>query len=195
MHADIDVKEWAKRVPAIGRVRPRRCPCCEAPAQPVGGRLGIVGHGLRDRQVRGPLDPRGVGGFVIVRVRRFRCLTCSAVISVVPRGVAPGRHFGAGTIGLAIALLSAGVCTLAVRDRAGGYGAAEATEWRTVRDWVQAGLEGRLVRSLQRLAGLDRAHGARRLASLIAGHAPPGVTSSRLETLAFVGAVEAARAA
>ncbi len=194
MHADIDVKEWAERVPAIGRVRPRRCPCCEAPAQPVGERLGIVGHGLRDRQVRGPLEPSGSGGFVVVRVRRFRCRTCGAVISVVPRGVAPGRHFGAGTIGLAIALLSTGVCSVAVRERAGGYGAAEATEWRTVRNWVEAGLAGHLVRSIRRLVGLARGRETRRLASLLAGHAPPGATSSRLETLAFLGAVEAARA-
>lgn len=195
MHADIDVKEWAERVPAIGRVRPRRCPCCEAPAQPVGGRLGVVGHGLRDRQVRGPLDPGMVGGFVIVRVRRFRCLSCGTVISVVPRGVAPRRHFGAGAIGLAIALLASGLCTLAVRGRVGGFGAAEASEWRTVRDWVEAGLEGRLVRSLRGLPGLERGPGARRLSSLLAGHAPPGTSSSKLETLAFFGAIEAARAA
>jgi hypothetical protein len=195
VHADIDVKEWAKAVPAIGRVRPRRCPCCEAPARPVGARLGLVGHGLRERQVRGPLDASGVGGFVVVRVRRFRCRTCGAVITVVPRGVVRGRHFGAGTIGLAIALVSTGLPTRAVRERAGGFGAAEATEWRTVRAWVEAGLSGRLLRSLRGLPGLGRAAGARRLASLLVGHAPPGATTSCFPTLAFLGAVEAARAA
>lgn len=36
--------------------------------------------------------------------RRYRCTTCGAVLLVVPRGVAPRRHYGYAAIALALAL-------------------------------------------------------------------------------------------
>ena len=99
VHSDLDVKFWMEGPPPTARVRPATCPGCGVAARPLGARLHVVGHGVRERQVRGPLHAGGPPGLVVVRVRRFRCRVCGAVITVLPRGVAPRRHFGLGLSG------------------------------------------------------------------------------------------------
>src|SRR5690606_1493296 len=118
--------------PPTARVRPAKCPGCGVAARPLGARLHVVGHGVRERQVRGPLRAGRPPGLVVVRVRRFRCRVCGAVITVLPRGVAPRRHFGAGAIGLAIAWFADGTPARKIRENVGGIGPPEGG-WVTLR--------------------------------------------------------------
>src|ERR1017187_6389959 len=47
------------------------CPCCGRAGNPTGKQLGIIGHGLRERQQRGPLVASGAPQMVTVQVRRY----------------------------------------------------------------------------------------------------------------------------
>lgn len=106
----IDFKTWLARVPSVDEVRPGQCPRCAAASRPVGRGLQIGGHGLRDRQSRGPLGPLGDPVEVTLRVRRYLFRLCRAVIVVVPLGVIAGRLFAAAAIALALVLFGATVC-------------------------------------------------------------------------------------
>ncbi len=55
--AAIEVKIWQGELPSVEAVRPARCPGCGNAGAPAGGRVGLVGHGLRPRDVRGPDEP------------------------------------------------------------------------------------------------------------------------------------------
>lgn len=70
----------------------------------MGGGLALHGHGLRDRQLRGPLDPDGPATLIVIACRRYECTACGAILTVVPRGVAPRRHYGHAAIAMAFAL-------------------------------------------------------------------------------------------
>lgn len=41
---------------------------------------------------------------VVLACRRYRCTACDAVLLVVPRGVAPRKHYGFAAIAMALAL-------------------------------------------------------------------------------------------
>jgi hypothetical protein len=88
--------------------------------------MGLVGHGLRERQVRGPPDAQGEAVVQVIRVRRYRCRRCGITLTVVPRGVVARRHFGAGAIGLGLLLWSVqGRPLRVVRETVGGIGAPD----------------------------------------------------------------------
>jgi hypothetical protein len=75
---------------------------------------------------------------VTVVVRRYLCLSCGAVVMTVPRGIAPGRHFSASAIGLALLLY--GVLRVSadeVGERVGMWGRGPGA-WRTVARWLTA---------------------------------------------------------
>jgi hypothetical protein len=195
VHSDIVVKFWMREVPSAERARPTCCPRCRVGSRPIGGCLRVVGHGLRERQVRGCLEPDGASTMIVIRVRRYRCLACAAVITVVPAGVAVRRHFGAGSLGLAFALFGHGHSARQVRDRLGGLGAPEAHGWVTLRRWAVALAQGALLPRLGALrepASRDR---AARAAIIIATYAAPSVSSADFARQAFEGAVHLARAA
>jgi hypothetical protein len=145
--------------------------------------------------VRGLAEPHGVAGIVIVRVRRFRCLGCGAVVTVVPRGVAARRHFGAGSLGVGLFLLGRGESYRKIRDRLGGLGPPEDRGWRTLRRWGDAAGRGAL---LDRLAAMPIAaprKRAARVAEIVGTYAAPSIAWASLEAQVFSGAVELARAA
>ena len=99
-----DVKSWQRHLPSPDEVRPGRCSVCGVASRPCGAALQLWGHGLRQRQQRGPLDPEGAPVVIVITVRRYLCLACGAVILVVPCGMLPARHFSAGAIAWALAL-------------------------------------------------------------------------------------------
>lgn len=111
----------------------------------------LVGHGLRERQVRGPAGPRGQPEVRVVHVRRYRCRLCGGLTTVLPRGLTARRHYSASAIGLALCLhglrdLSVGetrqrVCTWRV-----GF---ETERWTTLASWLAAVAEGRLFRCVR----------------------------------------------
>lgn len=151
VHLDLDVKGWIASPPTVERARPARCPRCGAAGCPLGGALGLWGHGTRSRQVRGPLAAGERGGLATIEARRYRCRRCDATITVVPRGVAPRRHFAAMAIGLALLLVgTAGAALIEVRRRVSPWSASfDADSWVTVRRWLLAIDQGRLFPSVR----------------------------------------------
>lgn len=105
-----------------------------------------MGHGLRERQVRGPAGPQGEPETRLILVRRYRCRLCGGLTTVLPRGLTARRHYSASAIGLSLCLygmqrLSVGdtrrrVCTWPV-----GF---ETERWTTLPSWISAIEEGRL---------------------------------------------------
>ena len=59
---------------------------------------------LRERQFRGPTSPGATPTIVVLRVRRYRCQPCGAVLTVVPRETATGRLYTLSAIAWALAL-------------------------------------------------------------------------------------------
>ena len=101
----IDVARVGPSAPPLWRCpRPGCCPRCSAAGHPAGQLVGLVGHGLRMRQVRGAMSPCE-GRLSCIR---SGCVDIGAVmpaaVTVVPRGCVPARHYGAGAIAMACVL-------------------------------------------------------------------------------------------
>lgn len=104
----------------------------------LGGRSGLVGHGLRERQVLGPLTVAGSPEQLVVRLRRYLCRGCGAVAVSAPRGLLRGVLYGALAIGMALALWVGGSASAAVRARISPWrsnGSERFHGWRALRRW------------------------------------------------------------
>ena len=177
----LDVKGWLARPPSAAEARPGRCPGCDAASRPVGGALGLHGHGLRDRQLRGPLAADGEPTTAVVWCRRYRCTRCRAIVLVMPRGVAPRRQYSQAAIAMALALwglmampaeaVRERVCTWRARGQA-------SAGWSTLRRWAQAA---------RTTAGPTLREVAGRAAQVAVGRAPPGDRRAPLWAQAFAG--------
>jgi hypothetical protein len=188
----LDVKRWMERPPTVDEVRPARCPACEAPSRPVGGLLGLHGHGLRERHQWGPAVLGAAAAVVAILARRYQCQPCGAVVLVVPRGILRRRLYSAGAVALALALWSvAELAPAEVRRRVSPFtilGATAAAGWASLRRWSRAVRAGRLfpvVRALPAEASLRQA--AARAATTLAACAP-GSGGLPLDSAAFLGA-------
>lgn len=196
VHSELDVKTWLERKPGVDEVRPGRCACCGAASRPVGGLIALHGHGLRTRQVRGPLSPDEPSTTVEVACRRYRCQCCHAVLIVVPRGVLPHRYFSASAISLALALFGVERLTATeVRRRISPWrvvGDAAASSWVALLRWCAAAKTGRLWRGVVRPlpTGTCRAV-AEHVALALASRAPPPWEAT-VAVRAFAGAALAA---
>jgi hypothetical protein len=192
VQAGLDVKRWMAQPPAVDEVRPGWCPACEAPSRPVGGLLGLHGHGLRERHQWGPAALGAVAAVITVLARRYRCQFCGAVVLVVPRGILRGRLYSAGAIALALALWGvAGLAPPEVRRRVSPFtivGATAAAGWASLRRWSRAVRAWRLfpvVRALPGEASLRQV--AARGATTLAAYAP-GAGGLPIDSAAFFGA-------
>jgi hypothetical protein len=107
--------------------------------------LQVVGHGLRERQLLGPLFGEAPIA-VVLRVRRFLCLLCGTVMTVLPRGVLGSRLYSAATIALGLALWAIRkLSTAAVRSRISPWPHfAEPRQWAMPARWVRAVRAARL---------------------------------------------------
>ena len=115
--------------------------------------------------------------------RRYRCTACGAIITVVPRGVAPRRHYGYGAIAMALALWALGrEPAAAVRRRVCAWPIAgpSATGWPALRRWARA---ARAVST----AALTLGAVAARAAQIAVGRAPPTLRSAPICAQAFAG--------
>jgi len=104
VYSEVDVKNWAQRMPAASAVRPKCCSGCGAASCPHGEAVVLVGHGSRERQVLGPCWPGEAPRVGVVRVRRYRCRRCGAITTVLPRGLVARRYYSSSAIGLALLL-------------------------------------------------------------------------------------------
>jgi len=182
VHHSCGVKGWLASTPSVDAVRPGRCPECGAASRPTGGKLGLHGHGLRERQVRGPLDPDGPSVCVTVACRRFRCEFCKAIVMVVPRGVAPHRHYGYAAIAMAFTLwMLVGMPVTEVRRRVCAWPISDESpsRWPTLRRWARA------ARAALGCGSPDRA--AARWAQIAIGNAPTHLRDGPLWAQAFAG--------
>jgi len=127
-----------------------------------------------------------------VQVRRYRCLRCGGLTTVLPRGLTARRHYSASAIGLALCLhglrgLSVGetrqrVCTWPV-----GF---ETERWTTLQKWIAAIEAGRLFRVVRSSpAGTSLHRKSERAATTLCSLALSG---GELEAQVFEGAALAA---
>jgi len=189
VHSDIHVKFWAQGVPSVERVRPGRCPCCRAAARPLGEGLSLIGHGVRERQVRGPRRVGAPPELLVIVVRRYRCRRCRAVCTVLPRGVVRRRHFGAGAIGWALFVRGyEDLPSRQIRELVGGMGRPEASSWVTLGRWLRAVESGRLFHWRAAAALATPRQRAEHTAMMLVSFAPPELASAPLAEQAFVGA-------
>lgn len=171
VHDRLDVKGWLARPPTVEAARPGSCPRCTAAGRPAGGALGLHGHGVRERQLCGPPDADEPPRVTVLVLRRYRCVACGAVITVVPRGVARRRHYGHAAIAMALALWAlVGETAAAVRARVCAFRITICGhDWPTLRRWARASGD------------------PERAAQVAIGHAPPTLRSAPLWAQAFAG--------
>jgi hypothetical protein len=197
LQSEINIKRWLTALPAVDQVRPPRCPCCDAASRPVGGVLVVRGHGVRERQVRGPLEVGGNPELVTVQARRYRCGACRAIVIVVPRGLLPRRLYSAAAIGWVLArvgldctptrLVRAEVCPSTI------LGVAAAERWIAPSRWIEASRRGQLFPRLGRHgADSSRRQIAERTAMQLMALSPRSSSGQAATHLAFHGAALAA---
>jgi hypothetical protein len=155
----------------------------------------VQGHGVRERQQRGPATTLGPAACAVVAVRRYRCTACDAVMTVLPATAQAFRHFSGAAIAMAMALWGlGGESARRVRERVNdarpGPGARG---WRSLARWAGAAAEGRLFAGLQLqgATGTPRERAAR-VAQALCGHAPPAARQGPVHDQAFVGAAHVA---
>ncbi len=188
VHSALDVKGWIAQPPSPEAARPGQCPRCGAASRPTGAGLGLHGHGLRDRAVFGPPGADADPDRAWVRCRRYRCVvgTCGAIILVVPRGVAPRRHYSLAAIAMAMTLWGILALTPArVRDRiCVSPSVAWGTEWSSLRRWAHS------ARALVDLpaAVFTLREVAARVAQIAIGRAPPSLRTAPRLAQACAGA-------
>lgn len=144
----------------------------------------LHGHGLRDRQVRGPTDPDAVPTWVVVACRRYVCTACDVVMTVVPRGIVPRRHYGHAAIAMALALwaiVGAPVADVRRRVCAWRHSHEAPTSWPTLRRWARA------ARDVIGDASLALEVAAARAAQIAIGLAPPEARHMPRWAQAFAG--------
>lgn len=159
----------------------------------MGGRLVIVGHGLVERQVLGPQAPGGAAEAVVMKLRRYRCRACKAVLIVGPRGLLPRRLYGAGAISLAFAAYGRGATGRKVRAQTSPshvVGGSAVERWLTLVRWIEAARRGELF-GVTGLGGVDRRSVARQVVLVLAARGGRLLGEDLTES-AFEGAVIAA---
>lgn len=189
VHSRLECKFW-KQLPSADEVRPAQCPACAGAAREPGRGLGIVGHGLRDRQLRGPAGAETGPSIELVLIRRYLCRRCAAVITVVPREVEPRRHYSRPAIALALARLGLfGESAGAIRRAISPWQVVATSGWPTLRRWVAAVASRALFATATALPGSTAAQVATRVAQVALAHAPPSLRGAPALTLVFAGAV------
>lgn len=187
---------WAEQMPEVDVVRPSGCRHCGAASRPPGRGLGLHGHGARVRQVRGPVGPTEGATTTLLRVRRYRCTSCSRTQTCGPAELLTGFLYSASAIAFALALFGVvGATRAEVRRRISTwqlFGPSSAARWETLTRWCRRARAGTLflcirpappVWTLRRVAG--------RAATSVAAHAAPSPEPPSLAVLAFTGAARA----
>ena len=189
----VDVKSWLTKIPTVEEVRPARCPACDAASIPVGGRIVVQGHGKRDRQAWGPPAPHSPPELRKLDIRRYRCIRCCAVTTVVPSETLTKRLYTASAIAWTLALFGLSMLSpTAIRRLVspwGIWGATSAARWQTLQRWAGAAAEGRLFKCVRPMPEEWSARKvAARAASTLGAHALPSPEPPPLDVLAFHGA-------
>ena len=190
VHSTLECKFWLQQMPSPDEVRPARCAVCGCAASEPGRALGIVGHGVRERQLRGPTAADATPAIQIVPVRRYVCRRCDAVMTVVPREVEPRRHYARSAIALALARLGLLRETArTIRRAVSPWRVATTPGWPTLRRWIAAARRGVLFASARPLVSSTPIQIAERVAQIALAHAPPSLRRAPTLMQVFAGAV------
>lgn len=197
LQSTIDIKDWIASPPAVDAVRPSVCPVCDAAGRPLGAQIVIVGHGLREREIRGPLEPFGQVRGVLLRLRRYLCRACGAVLTVVPRGIIFRRLFSAFAIGSALGFFGlARESAVQVRSRLTTWRVKPHTlnrGWPSLKRWSRAARAQDLFGRIRRCSpAMSLRQAAAHVASALAAHAPASSRSHEIALRAGLGAVQVA---
>lgn len=125
-------------------------------------------------------------------MRRYLCVRCAAVITVVPPEVEPRRHYSRPAIAFALALFALCAQSAAtIRQAISPWRIAETSGWRTFWRWLAAVRRGVLFPSV---ASLDASSSeiAERVAQVAMSHAPPSLRGASRVALVFAGAAQMA---
>jgi len=193
----INVKAWLANPPSVEEARPAHCPRCGAASRPVGGRLQLHGHGLRGREVIGPTAPEERPTRAELQTRRYRCVQCGAVCTVVPQEIRARRRYSASAIAFALALWGLALATAAaVRRRVNPakiLGFAAVTGWAALQRWAQAVWRNDLFPSVPKPGpGATLREVAASAAAALAASADPSSRGLDLASRAFFGAAQVA---
>ena len=134
---------------------------------------------------------------VELRVRRYRCVPCGLVSTVVPQEILARRLYSASAIGLALALWGLVQATaVQVRQRVSPatiVGATAARGWTTLRRWSRAVVRKGLFPSIPTpRSGATLRQVAASAAAALAACADPTSRGLALASRAFFGAAQAA---
>lgn len=129
-------------MPEVAAVRPAECPGCGHPGARASGLITLVGHGLRERTVLGPLASGGATECVTLKLRRYRCRDCGAVVVSAPKGILKGMLYSAMAVALALSLWSVeGLAGWRVRQRVSPRGETDDYTrwhgWRSLSRWAR----------------------------------------------------------
>ncbi|WP_239014430.1 hypothetical protein [Archangium violaceum] len=114
--------------------------------------MRIHGHGLVQRQQRGPPGPGQPARTQVLACRRYQCQGCGAVWTVLPASAVARKHFSAAAIALALALW--GLCGLGVEQVRGlvndwKHTGAMPGRWRSLGRWAEQVATGSLFSALE----------------------------------------------
>jgi hypothetical protein len=150
--SNISLESWLNGIPSVDHARPAHCPGCKRASRPIGGDLRLHGHGTRERTLRGPLRPGARPLSIVLRLRRYLCTACDAVVTVVPRLVERGRRYTAAAIGIALALWGTTAASAReVRERVSPDEVQNKRGWASIRRWLLAVAKGDLFPAVRRL--------------------------------------------
>ncbi len=88
----------------------------------------------------GPVDARAAPEVGEITLRRYRCRGCGAVVTVVPRGVAPRLRYRLRAVAWALGQWWSGTSAAAVRRKVSPFsriGEEAQRGWRSLRRWVR----------------------------------------------------------
>jgi hypothetical protein len=181
-------------VSSVEVVRPSHCPRCGVASRTLGAGVVLHGHGVRERQLWGPLEPDGTPRLTLVEVRRYLCTACGATVTVGPSEALAGRLYTASAIALALALYGlqrlAAAAVRALVSPLRVVGASSTARWPTLKRWCRVVGTPGLFSRVRRVEGTARRVAAEAAASL-AAHAVPSPEPPPLHVQAFLGAVRA----
>ena len=158
--------------------------------------MALHGHGTRERSLFGPLDPGQPPEIVTLQAQRYRCVSCAAVLTVVPCSVLARRRYSAAAIAYALALWALALDSAAeVRGRvnpAKHVGATAAAGWAMLRRWARAVKERRLWPTTPLPPSATWRRVAESAAAALAGRADPASRTRPIAQRAFEAAARGA---
>lgn len=172
----LSVKEFLRHTWSVEALRPTSCPSCDAPAR-LGSRIQLYGHGTRTRLALGPMSLGDAPSLTSLRLRRYRCRLCTAVLTVGPATLLHRFLYTATAVVTALSLWAVeGVSVANLRPLVSPYSSWSASRprsWRSLVRWAQRSRAGSLWVRVSATEEPERRMAARRVVEQLRGLGPP----------------------